>query len=255
MLGAIAGDVIGSIYEADPIKTTDFPLLQPACCFTDDSVLTVATAQAILERETFDAAYRAWYRRYPGAGYGGMFHQWGQSDEIGPYNSFGNGAAMRVAPVGWAYDGLDAVLAAAERSARATHDHPEGIKGAQVTAGAVFLARSEPIEDVLGWARGFGYELDTPIDELRPVHTFDVTCQGTVPPALRCAYEAESFEHAVRLAISLGGDADTLAAIAGAIAEARFGGVPSEIRAPVTDRLDRPLRSVIAAFTLMYGVP
>lgn len=253
MFGAIAGDVIGSIYEHDPITTTEFPLISDGSQFTDDTVLSVATAEAIITGRSFDVAYRDWYRRYPDAGYGGFFHQWGQSDEIGPYNSFGNGSAMRVAPVGWAYSDLDTVLERAAASAAVTHDHPEGIKGAQVTAGAVLLARKEPIADVIAWAEGFGYEIGTPIEALRPDHVFDVTCQGTVPPALRCAYEAESFEEAVRLAISLGGDADTLAAIAGAVAEARFGGVPAEIRAAVDARLDRPIRQVIAAFSLTLG--
>ena len=253
MFGAIAGDVIGSIYEHDPITTTAFPLISDGSTFTDDTVLTAATAEAILSGRPFDAAYRDWYRRYPDAGYGGFFHQWGQSDEMGPYNSFGNGSAMRVAPVGWAYSDLETVLERAAMSAAVTHDHPEGIKGAQVTAGAVFLARREPIAEVIAWAQGFGYEIDTPIAALRPDHVFDVTCQGTVPAALRCAYEAEDFEGAVRLAISLGGDADTLAAIAGAVAEARFGGVPVEIRAAVDARLDRPIRQVIAAFSLALG--
>lgn len=255
MLGAIAGDVIGSPYEADPIKTTEFPLIGEWSGFTDDTALTLATADAILAGDPYDVAYRRWYRRYPNAGYGGMFHQWGSSDDLGPYGSFGNGSAMRVAPIGWAFDDLDQVLAEAERSAAVTHDHPEGIKGAQVSAGAVFLARGEPIDRVIEWASGYGYDLATPIEELRPGHVFDVTCQGTVPLALRCAYEAEDFEDAVRLAVSLGGDADTLAAIAGAVAEARFGGVPLEIRTAVTERLDQPMRQLLAAFSIRYGTP
>lgn len=256
MLGAIAGDVIGSPYEHDPIKTTEFPLLGEASRFTDDTVLSVATADAILGGTPFDAAYRSWYRRYPGAGYGGFFHRWAASDDLGPYNSFGNGSAMRVGPVGWAFDDLDRVLEVARSSAAVTHDHPEGIRGAQVTAGAVFLARAEPIESVVAWAERFaGYDLGTAIAELRPGHTFDVTCQGTVPLALRCAYEADGFEQAVRLAVSLGGDADTLAAIAGAIAEARFGGVPATIAAGVVGRLDPTLREVLDSFTAAHRVP
>lgn len=255
MLGAIAGDVIGSPYELEPIKTTDFPLIGPGSGFTDDTALTLATADAILSGAPYDVAYRSWYRRYPDAGYGGMFHQWAASEALGSYGSFGNGSAMRVAPIGWAFDDLERVLAEAERSAAVTHDHPEGIKGAQATAGAVFLARHEPIDRVLEWAAGLGYDLDAPLDQLRPTYGFDVTCQGTVPFALRCAYEAEDFEASVRLAVSLGGDADTLAAIAGAIAEARFGGVTIAIRAAVTERLDVAMRRLLAAFSIRYGTP
>jgi ADP-ribosylglycohydrolase len=255
MFGAIAGDVVGSPYEGHPIKTTEFPLLSDRSRFTDDSVLSAATADAILAGTPYEVSYRAWYRRYPGAGYGGFFRRWGQSDQMGPYNSFGNGSAMRVAPIGWAFDDLSSVLDQAQQSAAVTHNHPEGIKGAQVAAGAVFLARREPIEKVKSWAEDFGYELDTPIATLRPDHVFDVTCQGTVPLALRAVIEAEGFEDAVRLAVSLGGDADTLAAVAGSIAEARFGGVPADIREAVTGRLDERLRGVVDAFNAEYRTP
>lgn len=254
MLGAIAGDVIGSPYEHRPIKTKDFPLFQDASRFTDDSVLTVAIAQAILEGRGYAQAVRELGRRYPQAGYGGWFRQWLASDEAGPYHSWGNGSAMRVSPVGWAFDEVERVMKQAERSAAITHDHPEGIKGAQATALAVFGART-------GWERPrlrreiesrFGYDLSESLDDLRPDYQFDVSCQGTVPPAIRCYLEAADFEDAVRNAVSLGGDSDTLACIAGAIAEAGFGGVPAEIRSEVERRLPAELRQVVEAFGEAY---
>jgi ADP-ribosylglycohydrolase len=186
MIGAIAGDIIGSVYEARPIKTKEFPLFHPHCRFTDDSVLTIAVAQAILT----DQDYCRWVweigRRHPHAGYGGTFIRWLHSGDPQPYNSWGNGSAMRVSPVGWAFDRTDIVLREAARSAEISHNHPEGIKGAQATALAVFLARTEHNKALIKreiTAR-FGYDLNRTVDSIRPSYGFDVSCQGTVPEAI-----------------------------------------------------------------------
>lgn len=250
MLGAIAGDVIGSVHEHRPIKTTEFPLLVPGSRFTDDTVLTVATAHAILTGTSYQEAYRSIGRRYPDAGYGGMFLDWLESPDPRPYNSWGNGSAMRVAPVGWAFDTVEAVLDQAERSAAVTHDHPEGIKGAQATAHAVFMARSGAFkedmrDDLVG---RFGYDLDRTIDQIRPAYQWDVSCQGSVPEAIIAFLDSTDYEDAIRLAISLGGDADTQAAIAGAIAQAHYGAVPDEIVARVRERLPGEFLAVVDEF-------
>ena len=250
MLGAIAGDIIGSPYEAHPIKTKDFPLFRSSSTFTDDTVLTVAIAQAITQERDYAQVVREVGRRYPGAGYGGWFRRWLGSDDAGPYGSWGNGSAMRVSPVGWAFDSIDQVLAEAEATAAITHDHPEGIKGAQATALAVFGARSNwgarrMREEI---ASRFGYELSDNVDEIRPDYGFDVSCMGTVPPAIVCYLEAEDYEDAVRNAVSLGGDSDTLACIAGGIAEAGFGGVPEEVRREVETRLPEELLQALIEF-------
>ena len=253
MLGAIAGDIIGSVYEWHPIDTTDFPLFSPACRFTDDSVLTIAVADVILQGGGYADVLRRYARMYPDAGYGGTFYQWAMSEAAGPYNSWGNGSAMRVSPVGWAFDDLETVLAQAEKTAVVTHDHPEGIKGAQATAAAIFLARKgrgkhdirEYVEDT------FGYDLSATIDEIRPGYHFDVSCQGSVPPAIRAFLEAEDYEQAVRLAISLGGDSDTLACIAGSVAEA-FYGIASHIKLRALQCLDKPLRRIVDEFSRAY---
>lgn len=249
MLGAIAGDIIGSVYEFDNIKTKDFPLFREDCFFTDDTVLTVALADSILSGRPYVDLLHEYYHRYPDAGYGARFRHWAESGSREPYYSFGNGAAMRVSPVGWAYDDLDTVLREAERSAAVTHDHPEGIKGAQATAAAIFLART-------GSGKGeikafveerFGYDLSTPLDEIRPTYRFDETCQETVPQAMRAFLEGDDFEGVIRNAISLGGDSDTLAAIAGAVAEAAHG-VGAEVVAELQRRLDHGLNDVLHRF-------
>ena len=250
MLGAITGDVIGSVYEHNNYRGTDFPLFGPYSTFTDDSVLTAATAEVLLKKGDYTEAYRRFGRRYPGAGYGGMFRNWLHQQDSQPYNSFGNGSAMRVAPVGWAFDTLDEVLAEAKRSAEVTHDHPEGIKGAQVTAAAVFAARTgasrEKIRELV--ENLSDYDLDRTVDSIRNTYQFDVTCQGTVPEAVIVFLESTDFEDAIRKAISLGGDSDTLACITGGIAEAFYGGVPVSIATTVIDRLEPHLRQVVREF-------
>lgn len=254
MLGAIAGDIIGSVYEASPIKTRAFPLFQSGSRFTDDTVLTVAIADAILSGRPYAQAVRDFGRRYPDAGYGGSFRRWLHIDDAGPYGSWGNGSAMRVSPVGFAFQTEDAVLEHARRSAAITHNHPEGIRGAQATALAVFLARTghgkPAIRDRL--VREFGYDLERSIDEIRPGYGFDVSCQGSVPEAIIAFLDSESLEDAIRNAVSLGGDSDTMACIAGGIAEAFHGGVADHIREPVEALLPEDLARVTRSFRARF---
>lgn len=257
MLGAIAGDIIGSPYEARPIKSKEFPLFQSKSTFTDDSVLTVAIGRAILEGRDYAEVVREVGRRHPRAGYGGWFRRWLGTDDAGPYGSWGNGSAMRVSPVGWAFDTIEEVLSEAEASAAITHDHPEGIKGAQATALALFGARSGWDEDQVRQeiTFRFGYELAEDVAEIRPDYSFDVSCMGTVPPAIVCYLNAAGYEEAVRNAVSLGGDSDTLACIAGGIAEAGFGGLPERIRREVESRLPGDLWEVVSAFRARFVTP
>jgi ADP-ribosylglycohydrolase len=256
MIGAIAGDVIGSVYEARPIKTTDFPLFVEHSTFTDDTVLTVAVAHAILHDVDYAASLRRFGRRYPHAGYGGSFYQWLMINDQGPYNSWGNGSAMRASPVGWAYDDAETVLVEAEASAAVTHNHPEGIKGAQAAALAVFLARTGAAKETIREriAGAFRYDLGRTVDQIRPTYRFDVSCQGTVPEAIIAFLDASGYEEAVRLAISLGGDSDTLACIAGSIAHAYYQSVPEQIASTVMKKLPDEFRDVVDEFNARYGV-
>ncbi len=256
MLGAIAGDVIGSAYEANAVKTTIFQLFPPGACFTDDTVLTVATAEALLGDGDYAAAYRRYGRAYPNAGYGGSFYRWLFSDGTGPYGSWGNGAAMRVSPVGFALDSVDAVLAEAARSAAVTHDHPEGVKGAQATALAVFLARAGTSKEMIKAEiqDRFSYDLTRPLDAIRPGYCFEVSCQGSVPESLIAFQESADYESAVRNAIALGGDADTMACIAGGIAQAFYGSVPAPIAGEVRSRLPDGFLDVLDRFERRYGL-
>jgi ADP-ribosylglycohydrolase len=250
MLGVIAGDVIGSVHEHAMTKSTDFVLFDPRCRFTDDTVLTVATAHAILTGTPYDVAYRDFGRLYPDAGYGGSFYDWLFAENPRPYNSWGNGSAMRVAPVGLAFNSVDEVLREAERSAAVTHNHVEGIKGAQATALAVFMARSgaskEEIREEL--TQRFRYDLRRTVTEIRPDYEWHVSCQRSVPEATVAFLDSTDVEDAIRLAISLGGDADTQAAIAGGIAEAFYKHVPPGIDGAVRERLPPRFIKVIDAF-------
>jgi ADP-ribosylglycohydrolase len=253
VLGAIAGDVIGSIYEFAPMKRKEFPLFPslPMRMFaTDDSILTVAVADCLLHGKPYVPAFHAAVEAYPRAGWGAGFRAWAREGRTQPDNSWGNGSAMRVSPVGWARDTEAEVLAEAERSAAVTHDHPEGIKGAQATALAVFLARTghdkPSIREAI--ASRFGYDLSRTVDAIRPHDRFDVSCQGTVPEALICFLDGTDFEDAVRNAVSLGGDADTLACITGAVAEAFWGGVPDHIAEGAMAALPVGLRVVVGEF-------
>lgn len=254
MLGTLAGDIVGSIYEWNNIKTTVFPLFQEQCRFTDDSVLTVALAEAILTGEAYAPVMRRYCRRYPDAGYGRNFLSWAQSDDAPAYHSYGNGSAMRISPAGWAFDSLEQVLEKAKEYSSVTHDHPEGVKGAQATAAAVYLARTGATKgEIAAFVAGrFGYDLSRSCDEIRPGYSFDVSCQGTVPQALTAFLESTDFENAIRLAISLGGDSDTLAAITGGVAQAYYGGVPAAIASETLRFLDEPLRKVTLEFEARF---
>lgn len=255
MLGALAGDIIGSRFEAHNIKTTEFALFHADCRFTDDTVLTVALADSILYGTDFVDKLKQYYTNYPTAGYGPRFLQWASSSSRDPYNSFGNGAAMRVSPVGFAYDSLAEVLAKAQASAAVTHNHIEGIKGAQATAAAVFLARtgkSKP--DIAQFITSeFQYTLDQPLDAIRETYQFDASCQGSVPQAITAFLESDDFEDAIRKAVSIGGDSDTIACIAGAIAHAFYREIPDRIVDEVYRILDSPLRQITTLFTNKYA--
>ncbi len=254
MLGSIAGDIIGSVYEHHNIKTTEFELFGRECRFTDDSVLTAATADAIMSGSDYTAKYKEYYNYYPKAGYGGKFIKWAESDSMEPYGSFGNGSAMRVSPVAYAFDTLEKVLAEAEKSAAATHNHPEGIKGAQAVAAAIFLSRSgvEKNGIKIYIETNFNYDLDRSINSIRRGYRFDVSCQGSVPQAIRAFIESKDFESAVRLAISIGGDSDTIACIAGGIAEAYYKEIPEGIKTKALEKLDDRLKSVVRGFYEKY---
>jgi ADP-ribosylglycohydrolase len=222
---------------------------------TDDTVLTVAVAECLLRGRDYVDAFHEYFDAYPLAGYGGSFLWWAASRRREPYNSWGNGSAMRVSPVAYAYSTLEDVLTEARRCAEVTHNHREGIRGAQATASAVFLARTgnskEQIRRYI--EERFEYFLDESLDQIRPTYHFDVSCQWSVPQSILAFLESHGFEDAVRNAISLGGDADTMACIAGAIAEAYYGGVPAAIAENVLARLDHHLRSVVQEFREHYG--
>lgn len=258
MYGAILGDIIGSPYEFDRgNKSKEFPLFSEESTYTDDTVMTIAVAEAFMDapedeseiKKRLVASMQKWGHRYPGAGYGLRFCDWLEADEPQPYNSFGNGSAMRVSSVAWLYNDLDTVRRMARLSAEVTHNHPEGIKGAEATASAIFLARTGHskaqikayIED------HFQYDLSRSINEIRPNYHHVESCQETVPEAITAFLEGESFEDVVRTAVSLGGDCDTLTAIAGSIAEG-FYGVPEELKRECRNRLPNKLRLVLDCF-------
>ena len=250
MLGAVAGDIVGSPYERCPHKSLDFPLFSSRSRFTDDTVLTIATAFTLMTDGNYAENYRLFGRIYPLAGYGRGFLGWVQSSDPRPYNSWGNGSAMRVSPVGWLLDDESDVLLEAERSASVTHNHPEGIKGAQAVALSVFQARygadAEQIRREV--TDRFGYDLSRTVEEIRPDYTFQISCQESVPEALICALQAASWEEAVRLAVSLGGDADTQACIAGVVAEALTGPVPPPVAERVLGMLPEHLAEILTDF-------
>ncbi len=252
MIGAIAGDIIGSVYEWHNIKTTEFPLFDPRCTYTDDTVLTIAIADAILSGEEYGPKLKEWYRLFPGCGYGSGFRRWAAHD-TGQRHSMGNGSAMRVSPVGFAFDTLQEVLEEAKKSALPSHNHPEGIKGAQAAASAIFLARTgNNKNDIKSYMeKTFGYNLTRTLDDIRPRYRFDATCPGSVPEAIIAFLESNNYEDAIRKAISLGGDSDTIACIAGGIAEA-FYGIPDAIRIRALEKLDDKLAIVVNLFARKY---
>ncbi|PZV13089.1 MAG: hypothetical protein DCF20_16250 [Pseudanabaena sp.] len=252
MLGAIVGDIVGSIYEFNNHRSKDFPLFGEDCKFTDDTVLTIAVADCLMNNGNYTEYIKNYARKYTGRGYGGRFRQWISSERMEPYNSWGNGSAMRVSAVGFAYNDLEAVMNEAKRSAEVTHNHSEGIKGAQATAVAIFMARKGQSKEQIkaAIAQSFGYDLNRTVDEIRPTYIFNESCQETVPEAIIAFLESNDFEDAIRNAISLGGDSDTLACITGGIAEAFYGGVPEDIAIKALSYLDSNMREVVEKF---YG--
>jgi ADP-ribosylglycohydrolase len=253
MLGAAIGDIVGSIYEFDNIQTKDFPLFQERCFLTDDTICMGAVAAALLKggsADNFIDAFKLFAELYPHHGYGGHFGKWAYSDDREPYNSWGNGSAMRVSPCGWIANSVEETEKIAAQSAVVTHNHPEGIKGAQATAVAIFLARSGKSKaEIKRFIEvRYGYNLSRTLDEIRPEYDFDESCQGTVPEAIIAFLESTDFEDAIRNAISLGGDSDTLAAITGSIAEAAYG-IPDWIAERALSEFDEPLLEVYERWT------
>lgn len=261
MLGAIFGDIVGSVYDLDNIKTKDFPLFAARTVeylniviephFTDDSVMTIAVAQGLLDGGTPEAFVNAMHQFgaiFPDAGYGGRFSDWLRNGQLMPYNSWGNGSAMRVSPCAWYANSLVEAEQLAEVSAAVTHNHPEGIKGAQAIAGCIYLARQRPRvskAEIRQYATDkYSYDLSKSLEEIRPNYEFDVSCQGSVPPAIQAFLESVDFEDAIRNAISLGGDSDTIGAMTGSIAEAYYG-MTVQQQAEVFRRLDPRLTKVL----------
>lgn len=263
MIGSILGDIVGSIYEFDNIKTKEFKLFDKECFFTDDSVMTIAVAEALMrykhinednldefKEKLIDVMHEIGVK-YPDCGYGGHFLVWILRNKREPYNSFGNGSAMRVSSVGWFAKTLEEAEMIAKTTAEVSHNHPEGIKGAVATAGMVFLARTGATMDELKKYIAQYYTIDFTIGEIRPIYDYDITCQGTVPQAMQAFFESESFEDAIRNAISIGGDSDTLAAITGAVAEA-FYGIPEELKETTLSYLDERLLDITERFEDKY---
>lgn len=255
MLGAIAGDVIGSTYENNPTKRLDFPLFTAESRFTDDTVLTVAIADCLLHGGDYGEYMSLYAKRFPDAGFSRATLSRLLGEETILPESYGNGAAMRSSPIGWAFDDEDRILQEAERSALPTHSHVEGIKGAQAVALGVFWARKgiDGEEFISRMSALTGYELDRSLEEIRSAYKFDATAPGSVPQSIRAFLEAKSFEEAVRLAVSLGGDADTQACIAGALAEARYKAVPEQIAGEVRKCLPAEFLEIVDAFEKKWG--
>lgn len=265
MYGAILGDIIGSRFEFDRGGwSKDFQLLTQGCEFTDDSVMTVAVADALLTAgrtattEEIEAAciksMQKWGRKYPNAGYGSRFIYWVHSRNPEPYGSFGNGSAMRVSAAGWLYDTVERTREVAGATANVSHNHPEGLKGAECTAAVMFLGRIGRSKDEIKAyvEKEFGYDLSKSVDELRPLHEHVETCMDSLPKALVSFLEGTSYEDVVRNAVSLGGDTDTLAAIAGAMAEA-FYGMPDELKKQCLCRIPDDMREVVQRFAAELG--
>lgn len=251
IIGAIAGDVIGSVYEyVNIVKTTKFPLFTPLSDFSDDTVLTMAVADCLINQKDFSENIWAFGSKYPNRGYGGTFKEWLKADDKKPYGSYGNGSAMRVSPVGFALDTLEETLKVAKQSATVTHNHTEGIKGAQAIATAIFLARTgHSKQEIKQFAASqFDYDLDFTIEAIRPSYKFDVTCQGSVPQAIVAFLDSQDYEDAIRLSVSLGGDSDTIACMAGGIAAAFYKEIPSYILEKTVAKLPSEFLEILTAF-------
>lgn len=259
LLGAMCGDIIGSAYEFTPTKDLNFPLIKSSSRPTDDSVCSIAIADALISATShatdslatiFTQSLQRWCRKYPRAGYGGHFHSWIRLEKPYPYNSWGNGSAMRVSPVGAISRNLNQVMTLAEESASVTHNHPEGVKGAQATAVAIYLAlrgaTKEEIKSLI--EKGFGYDLSRRYSDIQPDYSFDVSCQGSVPEAIICFLTATDYESTIRYAVAMGGDADTMGAIAGGIAAAYYGEIPIHILKECEQRIPYDMKEVIKNF-------
>lgn len=257
MIGAIIGDYVGSAYEFHNTKDYSFEMITTQSDITDDSIMSIAIADAILQSKPYAERMRYWGNKYPNpkGAYGGSFSAWLHSSNPQPYNSWGNGAAMRVSPIGWAFSGLEQVLLQAKLSAECTHNHEEGIKGAQATATAIYLTRNGETKQ---WIKKyieskFGYNLSFKIADIKESYKFDESCQGTVPPAIVCYLESTSFEDAIRLAVSLGGDSDTLGCITGSIAEAnQTYSIPVDIMEAAFKTMPSDLKTIVNRFTDKY---
>lgn len=254
MWGAIIGDVVGSLFERFNHKNKEFELFHALSHYTDDTVMTIATMDALLKDIPFEVAYKEWYRKYPMAGFGQRFREWGKDDSYEPLRSYGNGSAMRVSPVAYWKETLDEVLDLATQSTNITHNHPEGVKGARAVASVIFLARSNKSKDEIKKhiEDTYHYDLSETTDSIRSWYKFDVTCQGSVPQAIRCFYEATDFEDAIRLAISIGGDSDTIACMTGSMAEAYYP-IDRKIKQETLNRLPREFVDVFHTFLEITG--
>ena len=261
MWGAIIGDIVGSRFEIKRIKTTEFQLFTEDSTFTDDTVLTVAIASAILSGGNYTSDIMGYAAKHFQAGFSSGFLRWVNENydrpvghNIKPYGSYGNGAAMRISPVGWAFDLLEKTLCEAEKAAACSHDHPEGIKGAKAVAHSVYLARKGRGKDYIKnrISKDYDYNLDQSLDEIRPTYEFDATCQGSVPQSIISFLESDCFESAIRNAISLGGDSDTMACMAGAIAEAHYG-TPKLMIAEAKKRLPTDFIQVVDSFNVLMA--
>jgi ADP-ribosylglycohydrolase len=250
MLGAIIGDIIGSAYEFHSTKSLNFPLFTNRSTFTDDTVLTMATAIWILEGKDYVQILKDFTRRYPNRGYGSNYFQWAHSTNNEPYNSFGNGSAMRISPVGFAYSTRAEVITKAKESALVTHNHPEGIKGAQAVALSIFLARKGKNKTEIKTLieKDFGYNLSRTYQDIQSDYSFDVSCQGSVPEAIIAFLASNDFEDSIRKAIALGGDADTQACIVGGIAEAYFKEIPGKFKEEALNRLPQEFITILDRF-------
>ena len=249
MIGAMCGDIIGSRFEWNYIKAKDFELFNFKSHFTDDTVLTAATMEALITGNAYNIMYKKWFKKYPNAGYGGKFKAWANSDDLEPYGSFGNGSAMRISPIGIWSKNIEEVLKLSKLSAEASHNHPEGIKGAEAIASSVFYAKSGKdktfIKEYI--EKTFGYDLNESVESIRSWYKFDVSCQGSVPEAIICFLESKDFEDAVRNAISIGGDSDTIACMAGGISEAYYG-IPEDLKAETLNRLPEDIKTIVNTF-------
>ncbi|MEM8484981.1 MAG: ADP-ribosylglycohydrolase family protein [Bacteroidota bacterium] len=254
MIGAIIGDILGSSFERRNTKLENFPLFPPRTSFTDDSVLTIATAYAILNQKPYRETYQDFYKRYPRAGYGGRFQKWARLQHAKPYNSYGNGSAMRVSPIAFAFETEDEVLLHAKQSAEVSHNHLEGIKGAQAIALCIFYARQKQTKSFIQSEieQRFSYSLQRSIDEIRKTYSFDVSCQGSVPEAIISFLEGNDFESTIRKAISIGGDSDTIACMAGGIAACYYGSIPESILKKGISYLDPFLKKTTQQFAETY---